>query len=177
MMTQLLLNGILTKNERDVKMINIRNLINEHECYTAIRELRWPNGVQCIYCKSDDVIRNGHKGQENACQKYTCNKCGKHFDDLTDTVLSGHHQPLKVWVLCLYFMGLNLSNCQIAQELDLCASDVYQMTTNLREGVVKKTPEIVLSGEVEMDEVYIVAGHKGQPDEVEKRGEMAGATV
>jgi hypothetical protein len=28
-------------------------------------------------------------------------------------VLAGHHQPLRVWVLCLYFMGLNLSNRQI----------------------------------------------------------------
>ena len=25
-------------------------------------------------------------------------------------VLAGHYQPLRVWVLCLYFMGLNLSN-------------------------------------------------------------------
>ena len=22
------------------------------------------------------------------------------FDDLTDTIFAGHHQPLKVWVLC-----------------------------------------------------------------------------
>jgi hypothetical protein len=28
-----------------------------------------------------------------------------------------------VWILCLYFMGLNLSNQQIAQELDLHPSD------------------------------------------------------
>ena len=74
-------------------------------------------------------------------------------------------------------MGLNLSNRQIAQELDLCESDVFQMTTTLREGIEAKTPEIVLSGEVEIDEVYIVAGHKGQPDEVKKRGEKAGAIV
>ncbi len=32
-------------------------------------------------------------------------------------VLAGHHQPLRVWVLCLDFMGLNLSNWQIAGEL------------------------------------------------------------
>ncbi len=25
-------------------------------------------------------------------------------------VLAGHHQPLRVWVLCHYFIGLNLSN-------------------------------------------------------------------
>jgi hypothetical protein len=25
---------------------------------------------------------------------------------LSETVLGGHHQPLSVWILCLYFMGL-----------------------------------------------------------------------
>ena len=29
---------------------------------------------------------------------------------MTGTVLAGHRQPLRVWVLCLYLMGLNLSN-------------------------------------------------------------------
>jgi hypothetical protein len=55
-------------------------------------------------------------------------------------IFAGHHQPLKVWVLCLYFMGLNLSNEQIAKELDVNLSDVQQMTTQLREGIVKKSP-------------------------------------
>jgi transposase-like protein len=57
---------------------------------------------------------------------------------LTGTVFEGHHQPLKVWILCLYLMGLNLSNRQIAQELGLSESDVPQMSTHLRDGVVKK---------------------------------------
>ena len=61
------------------------------------------------------------------------------FDDLTDTIIAGYHQPLKVWVVCLYFMGLNISNEQIAQELALNGSDVQQMTTQLREGIVKKS--------------------------------------
>jgi hypothetical protein len=47
---------------------------------------------------------------------------------LTDTIFAGHHQPLRIWVLCLYFMGLNLSNAQIAKELDLNKADVHQMT-------------------------------------------------
>ncbi len=36
-------------------------------------------------------------------------------------------------------MGLNLSNEQITNELDVNPSDVQQMTTHLREGIVKKT--------------------------------------
>src|SRR5215211_8280098 len=89
---------------------------------------------------------------------------------MTSPVLAGHHQPLRVWVLCLYFMGLNLSNRQIAAELGLNASDVQVMTERLRRGLVAKAPEVELEGEVEIDEVYVVAGHKGQPAAVAKGG-------
>ena len=61
-------------------------------------------------------------------------------------------------------MGLNVSNSQITQELDLCASDAHHMTTVLRTGVIERKPEVILDGEVEFDEVYIVAGHKGHPE-------------
>jgi hypothetical protein len=67
-------------------------------------------------------------------------------------------------------MGLNLSNEQIAEELDLDKDDVHQMTSQLRQGIVEKKPEVHLEGEVECDEVYVVAGHKGHPEAVEKRG-------
>ena len=92
------------------------------------------------------------------------------FDDLTGTVLAGHHQPLRVWVLCLYFMGLNQSNRQIAAELGLGVSDVQVMTEQLRSGLVARAPEVSLQDDVEIDEVYVVAGHKGQAAEVAKRG-------
>ncbi len=45
------------------------------------------------------------------------------------------------------------------------------MAEQLRHGLVTKTPEMKLAGEVEIDEVYVVAGHKGQPAEVAKRGD------
>jgi len=70
---------------------------------------------------------------------------------------------------------LNLSNRQIALELGLDASDVQAMTEQLRSGLVTKTPVVELTGEVEIDEVYVVAGHKGQPEEVAKRGGSDGA--
>ena len=80
----------------------------------------------------------GFDDTEPARQHYECHDCAQRFDDLTDTIFAGHHQPLKVWVLCLYFMGLNVSNEQIAQELEVNVSDVQQMTTQLRTGIVKK---------------------------------------
>ena len=77
---------------------------------------------------------------------------------------------MRTWITCLYFMGLNLSNEQIAQELDLNGDDVHKMASQLREGIVARTPEVTLSGEVECDEVYVTAGHKGYPEAVKKKG-------
>ena len=76
-----------------------------------------------------------------------------------------------MWILCLYFMGLNLSNRQIARELDLNKDDVQQMTTQLREGIVQHKAPVRLEGEVECDEVYLIAGHKGHPEAVKKNAD------
>ena len=49
------------------------------------------------------------------------------------------------------------------------------MTEQLRHGLAAKLPPARLEGEVEIDEVYVVAGHKGQPAAVAKGGGWAGA--
>jgi len=43
------------------------------------------------------------------------------------------------------------------------------MSDVLRSGVVEKKPDPELSEEVECDEVYVIAGHKGKPDAVKKK--------
>jgi len=70
------------------------------------------------------VIRDGCDDTQPARQRHRCKACTGRFDDLTGLyaasrhlpsgdryamVLAGHYQPLRVWVLCLSFMGLNLS--------------------------------------------------------------------
>src|SRR5277367_3660583 len=57
-----------------------------------------PSAVADMSCATATTTRNGFV------QRYVCRDCAVRFDDLSDTILAGHHQPLKVWVLCLYFM-------------------------------------------------------------------------
>ena len=150
-------------------MIHHQNLLDDAKCYDKLRELRWPEGVKCPHCGAVTVTKQGRDTTQPARQKYRCGTCGRYFDDLTGTVLAGHHQPVQTWILCLYLMGLNLSNAQIAQELGLNKDDVQGMTSHVRAGIVAAQPAPTLSGEVECDEVYIVAGHKGHPAAVKKR--------
>jgi transposase-like protein len=153
-------------------MINLQSLMDDAKCFATVRDMRWPNGVTCPHCESPEITKQGHDDTQPERQRYWCKSCERRFDDLTDTIFAGHHQPLRVWILCSYLMGLNLSNAQIAHELDLNKDDTYHMTTQLRQGIVSKQPSRTLSGEVECDEVYIVAGHKGQAEEVAKKGAL-----
>ena len=120
--------------------------------------------MRCPHCHTDQITKQGRD------ERYRCLACQQKFDDLTGTVFAGHHQPLRVWVAALYLRGLNLSNRQIAHELGLNEDNAQSMTQHLRRGVVEASTTPTLSGTVEIDEVYLVAGHKGQHAEVQKRG-------
>jgi transposase-like protein len=151
--------------------VNIQGLIDNAKCYRMVRELRWPEKVECPHCHATEVVKNGHDETQPDRQRYLCRMCNRAFDDLTGTVFAGHRQPLAVWMLCLYFMGLNLSNRQIAAELELHENSIQEMTTTLRNGIVAQEPNVVLEGTVECDEVYVVAGHKGHTESVKKKVE------
>ena len=151
-------------------LVNLSSLVDDAKCYALVRQHRWPDGVRCPQCASTAVTRNGRDDSQPHRQRYRCAACGARFDDLTGTVLAGHHQPLRAWVLCLSPTGLNLSDRQIARELDLGVSDVQLMTGSLRRGLAAGTPAVALDGEVEIDEVYVVAGHKGRPAAVAEKG-------
>src|SRR5215470_20107728 len=103
-----------TLDRSPMLQVNIRRLIDDVQCYQTVRELRWPDGVTCPSCQSTQVIKRGFDDTEPARQRYECHDCETRFDDLTDTMFAGHHQPLKVWVLCLYFMGLHIPTVSLA---------------------------------------------------------------
>jgi transposase-like protein len=155
-------------------LVNLSALIDDAKCFELIRQQRWPDGVRCPTCGSAAVARHGRDDAQPHRQRHRCTDCQIRFDDLTGTVLAGHHRPLRVWVLCLYLMGLNLSNRQIAQELGLSGSDVQAMAEHLRARLVAKAPAVVLDGTVEAGQVYVVAGHKGNPAAVAQKAALGG---
>ena len=156
--------------------MRLTGLLGDGKCYEAVRQLRWPQGVRCPRCGGDQIAKQGRDAKQPQRQEYRCKGCRHYFDDLSGTVFAGRHQSLPVWVGCLYLMGLNQSNRQIAKELGLSEGDVQHMSEQLRQGIVAAhnaqadtASEPRLSGQVEFDEAYVVAGHKGQPEEVKKK--------
>ena len=149
--------------------LEIRSLLDDAKCYEKVRELRWKTGVVCPSCGSNSIVKSGKSTHCLHRQRYYCKDCKHKFDDLSGTLFEKRHQSLKTWITCLYLMDLNLSNRQIAQELSLSESDVFEMTDRLRDGILENQEEVTLNGEIECDEVYVVAGHKGQPLKVAEK--------
>lgn len=113
--------------------------MNEAKCYGMLREVRWKYGVKCPHCESDAIIKNDHDEVHVHRQRYYCQTCERNFDDLSDTVFSGRNKSLKVWAVALYLMGLNLSNAQLAKELDVSQPTAQRMVRVLCVGIVKKS--------------------------------------
>jgi transposase-like protein len=74
--------------------LNITKLSDDVQCYQTLRELRWPDGVVCPSGASQQVIKRGFDDTEPVRQRYECHDCHARFDDVTDPMLAGHHQPL-----------------------------------------------------------------------------------
>ena len=75
------------------------------------------------------MTKQGRDDTQPERQRSLCQACERRFDELTDTIFAGHHQPRRVWRLCLYCMGLHLANHPIAHERDLKKDDAQQMTS------------------------------------------------
>jgi transposase-like protein len=78
-------------------MLIIQALLDDVRCYDTVRSLRWPSGVRCPDCDSDQVIRKGRDETQQQRQRYECSGCHRRFDDLTGTIFAGQRQPLRVW--------------------------------------------------------------------------------
>ncbi len=121
-------------------LVKIQDLLNDAKCFEAARKVRWQEGVLCPHCEGKHVIKLGRDETQEHRQRDRCKSSSRCFDDLAGTILEGHHISLRTWILCLYFMGLNLSNTQIARELDLNKDHVPRVATQLRERIVDPKP-------------------------------------
>jgi len=87
--------------------VSLLRLKDEKACFELLREIRWEYGLECPRCHSKDLVKSGPDEVHIHRQCYKCKSCNRRFDDLTDTVFSGSSKELKIWLICLYLMGLN----------------------------------------------------------------------
>lgn len=48
-----------TKSSAGAALVKIQDLINDAKCFEVVRDLRWPEGVFCLHCGNEHVIKFG----------------------------------------------------------------------------------------------------------------------
>ena len=56
-------------------MLNLASLIEDAKCYEAVRQIRWPQGVNCPKCECDEIIKRGKDETQPERQRYQCKGC------------------------------------------------------------------------------------------------------
>jgi len=91
------------------------SLPDDKGCFKHLRECRWPKGVTCPYCSTEDQIKKGTT--RKGAQRYRCLGCDRIFNDLSGTIFAGHQLSLPEMFYILQWSETE-STAQLAQDLD-----------------------------------------------------------
>nr|EJQ74331.1 hypothetical protein IGC_04882 [Bacillus cereus HuA4-10] len=149
------------------EQINLFNLLkedfidNENEdmkgAFTTIRETRFKEGLDCIHCGGVKEKRNGKYRNR---QRYLCRDCGKLFNDLTNTPISGTRY-LGKWAKYFQMMVEGYTLPKIAKRLKIHISTAFYWQHKIL-FALRSMGFQMLKGIVESGETFIKESLKGR---------------
>jgi len=127
--------------------------------------LRWPHGVTCPHCGRAAVGGHGRYDRCRDLPRYRCKACRRTFMLTTGTPLARSRLPLPDWVVIAWLIVLGLSAKCASRETARSYDRVYALMWRLIEAAIGHEADRRLSGTVEVDEIYLSCGHKGEPED------------
>ncbi|BBU38898.1 hypothetical protein APP_11900 [Aeribacillus pallidus] len=132
--------------------------------FGEVRETRFSKGLACVHCGSMSVKRNG---KYRSRQRYLCKDCGKSFNDMTGSPLSGTRYPHK-WLKYFEMMVKGYTLPKIAEELDIHISTAFYWRHKILYAI-RSLGHPTLKGIVESDETYFLESEKGRSSSLTER--------
>ena len=113
---------------------------------------RWPDGVTCPKCESDNVqVRPTRKPQP-----FRCRDCRKDFSTKTGTLMQGSNLGFQTWAIALFLLTTGLkgtSSMKLHRDLKITQKAAWHLAHRIRETWKDETGS-PFAGPVEIDEAY-----------------------
>ena len=115
-------------------------------------ETRWPDGVRCPRCDSDNVQERPTRKP----QPYRCRACRKDFSVKVGTLMQGSKLGLKTWAIACYLLSTGIkgtASMKLHRDLGVTQKTAWFLAHRIRETWRDNAgPEF--AGPVEVDESY-----------------------
>jgi transposase-like protein len=152
--------------------VNLTTLVDKYStdehCREALTQLRFPDGVKCLKCKSDNVAPVSDR------KVWVCYSCNYQFSVTVGTIFHDTHLPLTKWFLVTYLITESrkgISANQIKRMLGISYKTAWYLCHRIRKAMAEADHK--LTGTVEIDEMYI-GGHTKNADKWKKHAPVVG---
>ena len=139
---------------RGLSLMDLFNMFPDDEAAESwFIRTRWPNGVTCAYCDSDNV--NEHTTHPT--MPFRCRDCRKFFSAKTGSLMQSSKLGYQKWALAIYILTTNIkgtSSMKLHRDLDITQKTAWFMAHRIREAWDDKRG-VQFTGPVEVDETYI----------------------
>ena len=157
----------------DMALIDVGRLTDE-ETRGILENIRWPEGIQCPHCSSDDVTRIEAKSDKIRDGLIQCNACRGQFTVTVGTVMHRSHIALRQWVQAFYSICSHkkgISALQLQRNLGLRSyRSAWHLAHRIRLAMKQNPLAGKLKGAVEVDETYIGGKPRRGDGKSHKRG-------
>ena len=123
-------------------------------------EQRWPDGIRCAFCESDDA----KPVPQAKPMPWWCKHCRKYFSIRTKTVMHRSKLPLRKWLFAMYLVATNLkgiSSLKLHRDLDISQPAAWFLLHRIRKAF--ESGDTLLSGPIEIDEAYLGGTARNRP--------------
>jgi transposase-like protein len=144
----------------------LKKFDTEEKCIAHFERIRWPNGLACIRCASQKVMKFKAKGKTGKTrQLYECKECHYQYSITAGTAFHDSHLPLTKWFLAIYLIcsakkGVSAKHLQ--RHLSMGYEAAWYMAHRIRLAMQEDEDFCQkFAGICEVDETYIGGKARG----------------
>lgn len=125
---------------------------------------RWPDGVQCPRCESDNIHRRPKQtARTSRRMPFRCRTCQRDFSVKTGSIMEHSRLGYQVWVIALYQLTTGIkgvSSMKLHRDLGITQKSAWHLAHRIREAWADQPPPFF--GPVEVDETYVGGRNKNR---------------
>ncbi len=146
---------LMAKRKNNITFAQIEVIARDPDkCRALVEALRFPHGLICPFCSAREPERTfvGHRTRKGL---FTCGSCRKQFTLTSGTAMHRTRLPLGQWIRAIWLIvpsSKGISSRKLSEMLGMTYKVAWHLGHRIRSKMTSH--DLVLSGVVEMDEVY-----------------------